>query len=190
MSGATDAEITVGMTLTLDTVIGSTYSRGFRYDCNGDPEELYTEVPYTFLDAVIDRAAAQVVVKLLEDSKRYTSLRGRIFDRMTEAIDARITPLIDEAFSKPIVKTNTFGEPKGETTLNELVIAEVRRLLNQGSGSYDKSMLSKALAQCTEQVMAKELANEMAAAKEAIREAIGKVTGKALATAIAREVGV
>lgn len=187
MSGP--AEIDVSMTLTLDTVIGSEYRRGYRQIGDGEYEETHHEEPFTFLDAIVDRVADQLVAKAIADETRYRGLRGRVSDRLNAAIDARVGPMIEETFTKPIPLTNAYGESSGKTTtLTELVIEKVQSHMVRRTGrSYDQTAFDKALAQVTERVLTDELAAEIKAAKTEIRAAVHKVTGTALSAAIAAE---
>src|SRR5688572_27698447 len=106
----------------LTTVIGE---RGY-YD--HDTEETITQ------DVTLgDEVAKRIATRLTKDSE-YPGLRKRFLAIRDEEIRKAVEPIITEAISGPIQKTNNFGEPTGQTTtLRELIMVETQRLATAGT---------------------------------------------------------
>lgn len=136
-----------------------------------------------------------VIAKLVEQAAKgdyYSTLKTRIEQIRDEAIRAAIEPVIAEALSKPLVKTNSWGEPQGkETTLRELIMEQVRKTLGistEGTyrnGSYERSTtLEKLVRGQVATAINDEIAEAVKAAKEAVPDALGATIGETVATVV------
>lgn len=175
-------KIDVAFPLTLDTEITG------RYRQTGEDEYARTEV--TLLDLIVEETARQFLQSATSEERR--AVRTMVSDRMTTLIDARIAPMIEEAFAAPIMQTNQYGEPTGKTaTLRELVIAEAQRVMTRKTDRYNNNPnpLDAAVKAITVKVFSDELAAEVNAAKATIREHMTTTAAAALAGAMAKAVG-
>lgn len=182
--------IDVSFPITLDTIVE--HRPTVRYDHDGDPYGGPAEgVP--LIDAIIDRAAEQIVRLLVQDD-RYKSWRTEAMGRMRQKIDERIKPIIDQAFEGPIPLTSSYGEPTGKTTtLRELVVEAAHSHMKRNRGArYDseKSPFDKAIERCTSKVIEAELAAEVTAAKATIQATIKNAAANVLTAAVAKQLGV
>ncbi|MGW4695193.1 hypothetical protein ACWEO1_22755 [Kitasatospora cineracea] len=112
--------------ITLNTVVGDIVE----YDEDGDANVVGHK---TVADLVADR----IVERLVRDTDRWPSLRERVIQIRNEEIRAQVRPSIEAALTRPIRKTNTYGEPVGpETTLSELISEETRKYISEPADKY------------------------------------------------------
>ncbi|WP_441251156.1 hypothetical protein [Kitasatospora sp. McL0602] len=105
--------------ITLDTLVAKTVA----FDEDGDAYE-------TGEKTVGHLVAEQLVERLVKDSS-WPSLREQVMQIRAEVIRERVTPLVDAALTRPLRKTNSYGEPVGpETTLSELIVADAQKWLS------------------------------------------------------------
>jgi hypothetical protein len=115
--------------VTLTTVIGDIVEYD-EYDEDGDAS-------VTGHKTVADLVATQIVDRLIKDADRWPSLRERVTQIRDEVIRERVTPSVEAALTRPIRKTNRYGEPTGaETTLSELIVDEARKVLTEPADKY------------------------------------------------------
>jgi hypothetical protein len=114
--------------ITLDTIVAQT----FEYDEDGDPIA-------TGGTSVAQLVADRIVKQVIGDTDRYPSLKERVTQIRDEEIRAAIRPAVQEAISRPIKRTNSYGEPTGpETTLSEVITDEARKYLASYPDSYNR----------------------------------------------------
>ena len=136
--------------------------------------------------------AGAVIAKLVEQAAKGSysdALKRRVQEIRDEAIRAAIEPVIAEALNKPLVKTNSYGEPTGqETTLRELVMEKTRKTLGISTedgyrnGRYEHSTTLERLVRAQVDAAIKE---EIAEAVKAAKEAVPKQLGASIADTVA-----
>jgi hypothetical protein len=147
--------------ITLDTVVGKVVD----FDEDGDAYE-------TGQRTVAHLVAAQIVERLVKDD-RYPTLRDLVLEIRREEIRAAVRPSIDEALSRPIYKTNTYGERTGqETTLAELIADEARKQLSEPVDRYSHEK-GTVLQVAIRAEVKKAFADEVA---QAVKQVRGQVT--------------
>lgn len=110
--------IKVELTLDLDKHIHS----GWRQTSEDD----YAPIETTLETLVLDLAARKVADMSTRDRELTTEIRSRVAQLRDDEIRAHVRPLIEEALTRSLQRTNSFGEPAGEeTTLRDLILAEV-----------------------------------------------------------------
>lgn len=108
------------LTVTWDTVIGQVPNRD-RYDEDGPAYE-----PVSLGDAVVDAIVHRLIGEIRND------IRKSVLAAVTPVVQAEIGSVVREALAAGIRKTNTWGEPQGETqTLRELLAAQVNEYLSE-----------------------------------------------------------
>lgn len=166
----------------LNTVIGERA----RYD--HDIEESVTEGV-----TLGDEVAKRVTAKLTKDEE-YPGLRKRFLTIRDEEIRKAVEPIIAEAISGPIQKTNVYGEPTGQsTTLRELIMAETQRLTTAKAGdSYSRgneTVLAKFVREQIAAAFTKELAAVVAEEKAKVVAAVRAKAADLIAEAVKQGVG-
>jgi hypothetical protein len=139
-----------------------------------------------------ERVAALVAAKLTKDDE-YPGLRKRYLDIRTEVIREMVTPIVAEAISGPIQKTNVYGEPTGATTsIRELIIAEASALLTKSADHYGRgseTVLQKFVREQIAATFTKELAAVVAKEKEKVVAAVRAKAADLIADAVKQGVG-
>lgn len=139
--------------------------------------------PQTLEDIVLEQATRHVVAKIGQE-KLYQSHRERIMAIRDEVIREKITSVIEDALAGPLVKTNSYGEPTGQsTTLREVIMQEVGKALtvasrDNGFGNPPKTVVQEFIAKQVRAEVDKELRAALDAAKA---EVVGAVRGQAAA---------
>lgn len=159
--------------VTLDTVV----AKVFGYDEDGDTCE-------TGERTVADLVVEQIVAKLVADN-RYPTLRDTVAEIRKEEIRNAVRPSIEEAISRPIRKTNHFGEPTGEvTTLSEFIADEARKQLTEPADRYSREK-GTLLQQTVRAEVRKAFESEIAEAVKQARDAVTKELGDQIASQVA-----
>jgi hypothetical protein len=108
-----------------------------------------------------DEVAKRITAKLTKDEE-YPGLRKRFLQIRDEEIRAALRPIVDETIAGPLQKTNSYGEPVGETTtLRALIMAETEKLLRTKADSYGRdseTVLGKFVREQIAHAFTKELA--------------------------------
>lgn len=159
--------------ITLDTVIRKIY------DDDDGP------ATYTVGDAV----AFQLVDRIVR-SESWPSLRDRVTEIRDEAIRDRVAPLIEEALTGSIQKTNLYGEPTGQqTTLREVIMAEVKRAMTKPTDSYSRSgqtIVGKIVADEVSKAFTTVVRDEVEKAKALVAEQIGAAVAERVQATLKR----
>jgi hypothetical protein len=155
-----------------------------------DPEsgDEYTE-PVTIEDVVIDGAVRQFVTGLDRDVRREVADQIRAI--RAEVIREQLTPIVIEALTGPITRTNSYGEAIGtQTTLRDLITTDVQSALKltprsqrSGRSSYDMTPATKVMYEEVDRAVQKEIAGIIAQVKDETREAIKSAASEAIAKA-------
>lgn len=163
--------------LTLDTVV----AKVFGYDEDGDL--VTTGKERTVAHLVADQIAAKATA-----DDRYPKLRDDVLKIRQEEIRTAIRPAIEQAIARPIRKTNGWGEPTGpETTLSELIIAEVRSYLGEPVDKYNRdkgTLLSNTIRAEVKRAFAEEIADAVKQARDAVAKEIGDQVSTQIAEAV------
>ena len=180
----TNDDPTINVTLTLGTIVGE------RLIDPGTHEEPPAYEPVSLLDAIIERAASQLVEHLTKDD-RYNTLRKRTLEVRDELIRERLHPMVAAAVDEPFQRTNDYGMPKGppqtiRSIVTEAVHQEATKALRITKSTYasDRSVLENLVATTVPAVLTKELSAEIAAAKGLLRESVKASAAEILATAL------
>lgn len=148
--------------------------------------------PVTIQDAIVYEAA-RIALKRGDwdstDAEGRRRLRERITAIRDEEIRAHVEPLIREAMTGAVQKTNEYGEPRGEpVSLTAVIMDEVRKALTiNPSSTYrnERSALTNVMREHIDAVITRELKAEVAAAKAQVVKAIQEQGAKFLAETVA-----
>lgn len=152
--------------ITMDTVVGErTHRVG---------EDDWEQEPITLGHLVAEIVTERAIQSATKDE--YRGLRNRVSEVRNEVIREKVAPLIEEALTGEIRKTNSYGEPTGQTTtLRDEIMAEAQRTLTKPTGSsYDrqKSLLQTIIEKEVSQVLRKELTDVLAEEKKKLINAV------------------
>lgn len=152
-----------------------------------DQDGYADEEPLTLGQAI----AAQVAENLTK-AEEYPGLKRQVLQARLDEIRAQLQPVVAEALAAPIQRTNNYGEPAGgTTTLRELVVAEVRNVLNkkdrhdQGTTFVEKiirEQVTRALTQELSEAIGAEKAKVVAAVRASAATLIAKAVQDGLGT--------
>lgn len=163
----------------LGTVIGS------RIEVDEDGDRVDTG-GYTIGDAVIGD-----LVKTLRLCEEYGGLRRRVASIRDEEIRERVKAEIEGVFAQPIARTNTYGEPTGQTTtLTELIVAEANRILTQrDSYNANRTLVQKLVADAVGTAMKRELSEAIEAERAKVVAAVRAQAATLIADAVKQGIG-
>lgn len=163
--------------ITLSTVIAEVVD----YDEDGDLVSSGKEK--TVADLVADR----IVEKLVRDD-RYPRLKDRVTEIRDEEIRAAIRPAIEQAVTRPIRKTNSWGEPTGqETTLSEVIVDEARKFMKEPADKYrreDGTVLQKLVRDEVHKAFGAEIADAVKQARELVATHLGDKVSDQITAAV------
>lgn len=163
--------------ITLSTVIAEVVD----YDEDGDLVSSGKEK--TVADLVADR----IVERLVRDD-RYPRLKDRVTEIRDEEIRAAIRPAIEQAVTRPIRKTNSWGEPTGqETTLSEVIVDEARKFMKEPADKYrreDGTVLQKLVRDEVHKAFATEIADAVKQAREMVATQLGDKVSDQITAAV------
>lgn len=139
-----------------------------------------------------DEVAKRITARLTKDDE-YPGLRKRFLDIRDEEIRKAIEPIVTEAISGEIHKTNTYGEPTGQTTtIRELIMAEAKAYVTKSADSYNRggeTVLQKWVREQIATAFAKELATVMAEEKAKVVAAVRTKAADLIAEAVKQGIG-
>lgn len=155
-----------------------------RYDEDGDREEY--EVTLGHL------VASKVTAQLSKDDS-WGGIKKRFLDIRDEEIRKAVAPIVEEAITGPIQKTNNYGEPTGQTTtVRELVMKEASALLTKSADSYGRgseTVLQKFVREQIAAAFTKELAAVVAEEKAKVVAAVRAKAADLIADAVKQGIG-
>lgn len=138
---------------------------------------------------VADLVASEIVSRLASDHEEWDNISRRVRTIRDEEIRDAVRPAINEALSRPIRKTNLYGEASGEeTTLSALIADEARKLIAKPTDSYNSgkgSYLSQVIAAEVETAFRAEIADAVKQAREAVTKELGGQIGSAITATVA-----
>jgi hypothetical protein len=127
-----------------------------------------------------DLVAKEIVDRIIANrDSHWQTLRERVRDIRAELIREAVQPAIEEAVARPIVKTNSYGEPVGEsTTLRELIVEEARKICREPADKYRReqgSILTKLVADEVRKALDAEIKDAVKQAREQVSTEIGSL---------------
>jgi hypothetical protein len=139
----------------MDTVVSGDYHQ--------TGEEDWAREPVTLGEAVVRHVVED---KLPQDVR--ADLNRRVVEIRTELIREALAPIVTEAITAEIQQTNSYGEPTGKTsTLRELIIAEVQRVITAKDGYRDgQTFIQKLVRAEVESAISKEMSAAMKVEKD------------------------
>jgi hypothetical protein len=149
-----------------------------RYDSVGEREDY---------EVTIGHLIAEKVTQLLAKDDSWGGVKRRFLEIREEGIREAVQPLIAEALTGAIQKTNNYGEPTGQTTsMRELVMVEAQKIVSKPIDSYGRgeTFLQKLVREEIGRVFAGELSKVMAAEKEKVVAAVRAKAADLIAEAV------
>lgn len=141
-------------------------------------------------DTLGDKVAELLVKHVVTSRGDYwTGLEGRIRAVREDEIRAQLAPLIAERLALPFPKVNGYGEPAGGvTSLAEVIMAEVQKVLSRPLDSYSKSqtILQKLVADAVQQEFSKVITDQVRAVRQEIANVAAKSAEAAVMAALRR----
>ncbi|MFJ7417934.1 hypothetical protein ACIQXD_04895 [Streptomyces uncialis] len=136
---------------------------------------------------VADLVAQQVMERVVRDDQ-YPNLRQRVTDIRDEEIREAVRPTIEAAITRPIHKTNGYGERTGEqTTLSELIAGEARKMLAEPVERYNPAkgtQLQQMIRDEVKRTFQQEIADTVAAARDAVMGELGADIARQVTAAV------
>lgn len=164
--------------------LATTIETRSRYDSDGEREDY---------EVTVGHLVAEMVTKKLSKDDSWGGVKKRFLTIRDEQIRKAVEPIVAEAISGPIQKTNSYGEPTGKTTsIRELVMAEATALLTKSSDSYSRSgetVLQKFVREQIAAAFTKELAAVVADEKAKVVAAVRAKAADLIAEAVKQGVG-
>lgn len=183
----------IDLTITLDLdkkLAGETY-----VDADGD----YAGTgPTTLEDVVLGMAATELADRAVRARSEglYDNLKDRVAKIRDEAIREQIEPLITDALSRPIKRTNSFGEPHGEETTLRAIIAQqaedalkVSNTRNPNRFRDTDTTLTKFIADEVDRALKNELKKALDEAKAQVLARVQEAGGEVIADTLKRAAG-
>lgn len=131
-------------------------------------------------DKTVAHLVAEQIVERLTRDDRWPSLRDQVTEIRKDEIRAAVRPAIDEALTRPIFKTNQYGErTSSETTLSELISDETRKSLTEPANRYqsqDGTVLQQAIRAEVKRVVAEQIGETV---RKLAAEAVAELTAAA-----------
>lgn len=163
--------------ITLSTVVADVMT----YDDDGDL------VPTGKEKTVADLVAARIVASVVRDD-RYPRLKERVTQIRDEEIRAAIRPSIVEAVTRPIKKTNSYGEATGQvTTLSEVIVDEARKFMKEPADKYsrEKGTVLEAMVRAEiHKAFGAEIADAVKQARELVAGELGDKVSDQISAAV------
>jgi hypothetical protein len=139
-----------------------------------------------------DIVAEKITARLTAD-EYWSGLRKRFLELRDEEIRAAVRPLVENALTGPITKTNVYGEPtSGTTTMRELVMAEVNKVIHERSDKYrsdSPTMLQANITKAVRTELDKELRAVFDAEKQKVVGAVRASAAELVAEAVKKGLG-
>lgn len=156
-----------------------------RHDEEGDPEEY---------EVTLGHLIADKVTAALKKDDSWGGIKKRFLEIRDEEIREAVKPIVKDAIERPIVKTNTYGEPTGTTTtLTEVIVAEANKLLSERDGygghrgaTFTQKIANEAVGRAFESELAKVLADEKAKVVAAVRAKAADLIADAVKQGVGR----
>ena len=136
---------------------------------------------------VAELVAAQIVERVVRDD-RYPRLKDRVTAIRDEEIREAIRPAIVEAVTRPLKKTNGYGEPTGQvTTLSEVIVDEARKFMKEPADKYrreDGTVLQKLVRDEVHKAFGSEIADAVKQARELVATQLGDTVSDQITAAV------
>ena len=130
--------------------------------------------------------AAMIVDRLRWDRDRWHELSRTVTEIKREVIREAVRPMVEQAISEPIQKTNGYGDPVGQpTTLREVIVAEARAAVNtRDRYDGDRTFLQKTVADEVRAAFAAEIKDAVKQARAAVADEAGQLVATAVTNAM------
>lgn len=171
--------IEINLKAMLAPLYGQTYPDG-EWDVVGPPD------PVGFLQQ-------QVVSGLIKEIAT-SDLRQKVAQVRDDLVRSLAAEMIAAELAKGVTVTDSYGEPKKQTSVAELIVDEVKRQLAYSTDTrrYDSkpTTLATLIKTQVEQVLAQELTEDLNSAKLTLRKAAREKAVEVMTAAVARAAGV
>lgn len=150
-------------------------------------EEDWGDEPVSLADAVVAAASRRLITELVKD-ELLTKIRDKITD---ELVRVEVEKRIEVALSKPVRKTNQWGEPNGPAvTITDMLDAEIHSQLTAKTDRYGNttSVLDRVIKECVNARLEADLKAAFGTARQAMLDAAAEVGKKAMAAAVAKAI--
>lgn len=185
-----------GQTLTITLDLEAHLARHIGYDENGEPVQGPTTIEDIVLGLVADKLVERVVNHGNVQGRPYwEDIRSRVKSVKDEVIRERVAPLVEQAMTEPIQRTDDFGVPRGEpTTLRAEILKTAQSWLSSPDPSYSadrvrKSRVQKLIADEVDRALTSELKAAVTAAKAEVTAAVQEKGAAVLAETIVKMAG-
>lgn len=158
-----------------------------------NPETEETEhKPRTLGDLVASKLADKLWGELSYEQR--SDLHRQVREERIRLVRERLAPLVEEALNGEIQKTNHYGEPTGaKTTMRELVVAEVSRVINATGDRYSSSdkapLITRVVTAEVNRALTTELSDAFKAEKAKVVAAVRAKAADLIADAVKQGVG-
>ena len=125
--------LTVEVRFDLDEYL-STFTRGVRYDHNGEPEETHFAEPYPFGALLVDRVVAALAERILAGTYGFEvqEVRREVSAKVAERVNDRVEAEVERLLTERLTPTDQFGRALGDPTSIEARILKIaERALDQ-----------------------------------------------------------
>lgn len=130
--------MTTPTTITIDLDLDQYLIRYRGMDHDGAP----IETPQTLEDVIFELAAQCVADRVQRSETRDLSTTARAI--LTEHLHAAMGPIVEEALTQAVQRSNTWSEPKGEPlTLREVIVREAKMYLSTPQGTRSRSSFGR-----------------------------------------------
>jgi hypothetical protein len=145
---------------------------------DGDGEPHGQTVGHLVADMIVDR--------LVQDRDRWYELNRTATEIKREVIREAVRPMVEQAITEPIQKTDGYGGPVGRpTTLREVIVDEARKVVNaRDRYDGDRTLLQKTVAEEVHKAFAAEVKDAVKQAREQVADEIGKQVAVAVTNAM------
>jgi hypothetical protein len=150
----------------------------------------------TLEEVVLGMAAKQLFDSVIRNRDMHAPLRDRVHKVRDEVIRSKIEPVIEEALSAPIRRTNSFGESVGdETTLRTLIADQANAALKVSNTTNPNrfrdadTTLSKFIRDEIDRALKAELKTALDEAKAQVLARVQEAGGEVIAETLKRAAG-
>lgn len=161
----------------LDSIVGA--------DVEQVDYEEWNQHPVTLRELITRRLVTQLVEGR---GDWYAGLKKAVNETRKEVIAELIRPIIEKAITDPIQKTNNYGEPtNGTTTLRELIVAEVAKVMNSPVDRFaspTETFLQKIVAREVGVQVERDFKTAIEAEKEKVKAVLQEKAAKIIAESV------
>lgn len=141
--------------------------------------------PMSMRDSIIE-AAARLLADRIEDNE-IKAIGAGVKAKVNALVDARLAPLVEEAFAAEIVVTSEWGVERQRTTLRQLIVDRAREQVTEPNQSYSRSnerVLGKVMREEIDRALTTELSAAVKAAKADLTKKLEATAAEVIAQTI------